>query len=47
VCVCVLCLDEEKHDIYEFLDPKLIHPMGNKRAEIETYITYNLMKGRK
>jgi len=29
-----------------FLDPQLIHPMGNKRVKIETYITNTLIKRR-
>jgi len=37
--ICGLCFNEGKQDMYGFLDPQLIQPLGNKKSETQTYIT--------
>jgi len=28
-----VCINKGKHDVYGFMDPQLINPLGNKKVE--------------
>ena len=41
-----VCINEGKQEFYGVMDPQLIHALGNKKIETQTYITNNLVIGR-
>jgi len=40
-----LGVNEGKHYVYGFMDPKFINPLENKKVETQTYITNCLVLG--
>jgi len=39
-----VCLNEEKENVYRFLDPAYTNPTGAKATETQSYITNTLKK---